>query len=59
MTDKIEVRGWKEICTLIGVKDWRTARDLLNRHGLLAREKRTPVLNIASYIKISTRRHFD
>jgi len=59
MIDKIEYRGWKEICELLGVKTIITARKILLRNGLLTHDGNKPVLNIIAYTKVSLRRHLD
>ena len=59
MTDKVEYRGWKEICNFLGVKDFRTAKKILDNHGLFEKENGKPILNAYVYFKISTKRHFN
>jgi len=47
-----EVRGWQEICALIGVKGRKTARRILQQRNLLDYlnyDKRRPVLKIRDY----------
>jgi len=44
LLENLEVRGWKEICAFLRVKDKRTARRRLDRMGLLIYEGRKPVL---------------
>lgn len=55
--DAVEVRGWEKICLRIGVKDKRTAKAILVRHGVLAYDGRTPVLNLEVYKIMSMLRH--
>ncbi|MES0337094.1 MAG: hypothetical protein SFH39_12170 [Candidatus Magnetobacterium sp. LHC-1] len=55
--DAVEVRGWAGICQKLGVKDKRTARRILVRHGVLAYDGRTPVLNVDVYRMMSMLRH--
>ena len=59
MTDKIECRGWKEICEFLRVKDFRTAKKILNKHDLFTKENGKPVLNTYTYFKVSAKRHFN
>jgi hypothetical protein len=54
---RVEVRGWIEICKLLDVKNWRTARSKLEKLGMLVYEDTRPVLNIEAYNLVSMRRH--
>ena len=52
MTEHIpifEVRGWKNICALIGVKDRATAKGVLKRLGIFCRDGGKPVLSVQVY----------
>lgn len=52
----IEVRGRKEICAFLEVKNWHTAKRRLKRLGLIAHDGTKPILNIEAY-KIASLNH--
>lgn len=45
------LRGWKEICPLLGVADHRTATKILEGKKLLQYEGRMPVLLASEYLQ--------
>ena len=48
MDQPVEVRGSKNICSLMDVKDWRTARDRLRELGVkVLYPNGRPVVNVA------------
>lgn len=53
----IELRGWKEICRFLNVRNKRTARRILANMELLAYEGKSPVLNRSCYVQASLARH--
>ncbi|MBF0342773.1 MAG: hypothetical protein HQL06_00945 [Nitrospirae bacterium] len=55
--ERLEARGWKEICQALGVRTKDTARKILRSAGLLCYEGRTPVLNLEVYKMASINRH--
>ncbi|KJU82424.1 hypothetical protein MBAV_005384 [Candidatus Magnetobacterium bavaricum] len=55
--ERIEVRGWKEVCRLLGVRDKRTAKKILTRLHLLRMYNRVPVVNIEAYKIASINQH--
>lgn len=44
------LRGWKEICPLLGVQDDRTAKKILEAKNLLHYENGRPVLHASEYL---------
>lgn len=50
------LRGWKEICPLLGVQDKRTAKSILVEKRLLKYENERPVLLASEYILTLTLR---
>lgn len=59
MTDLglIEARGRKDICKVVRVKSWSTARRILKNLGLLCYDGKTPVLNVEAFNTQSFGRH--
>jgi hypothetical protein len=49
LSEKLELRGCKEICDALGCKDWRTAKRRLQALRVLQYDKKTPVLVVAKY----------
>jgi hypothetical protein len=46
--ERIDCRGWKEICAFLGVSK-NTAKKILKRHKLLRHDGGKPLLSIAEY----------
>lgn len=54
--DRIDCRGWKEICAFLGVTK-PTAKKILKRHGILRRDGDRPILvKDEYYAKITARK---
>ena len=47
---EIPLRGWKEICPLLGVQDKRTAKSILVEKKMLNYENGRPVLRMSVYL---------
>lgn len=46
--ERVDCRGWKEICAFLGVSK-PTAKKILKRHDILRHDGTKPVLSIAEY----------
>jgi len=46
---KVVLRGWRNICPFLGLKNYRAARKHLEALGILYYESRRPVLSIDAY----------
>jgi hypothetical protein len=46
---QLQLRGWKNICKVLDVKDKRTAKRILKKMKLLKYDEKTPVLSIEAY----------
>jgi hypothetical protein len=57
MVKQYDARGWKAICTMMGMQDKRAARNRLKKMGLLAYDGRNPVVSIDLYRMKSMQRH--
>lgn len=48
-TPKVVLRGWKNICPFLGLKNYRAARKHLESLGLLFYDAKRPLLSIDAY----------
>ena len=46
---RVELRGWKEICSFLGVRQKITAKRILLNLNLLNYDGNKPVLNVTSF----------